>query len=558
MKSVAVLLLALLLPAALSGSAPRYYPDDPLMREPETQDASRAQPREILLAWDTLDNLFGTPGDLADVPAMDVNTLDEIPDSSWFTNRGPLTPTLVARGPDVTAGPSEGSWTVISGKSDGITPGFTIRDTAGTRWFIKFDPPRFPELATGAEIVSTKLLWALGYNVPENHIAVLVPDLLHIAPSATMKDEHGRTQRLTMTDVYRLLSRGARKSDGTYRVLASRALDGKPIGGFLYFGTRSDDPNDLIPHEHRRSLRALRVFAAWLNHVDTKAINTLDTVVNVDGHGIVRHHLLDFGSTLGSAGIGPHDFEEGHEYLYSGVRPLLSAALRLGFDPPSYRHIDYAAPQAVGRFDMTAFDPVTWKPRIPNAAFNHARAEDLLWAATKLAGIDVQTIEAAVRSACYSDPKAERYLVEALVRRQQRILATYLTATNPIVNPSLTPGGELRFENAAVAAHVSTASPVYETGWYSYDNDRTVISPIGAAASAETRVLAPAALPSSAGSFVRIDVRATRAPATWQRPITLVFRRADDGWHLVGLDRNLDPPSLDNPRVSSDSNRRQH
>jgi hypothetical protein len=559
MKSLPVLVVAFLIPAALSARAARYYPDDPLTREPETQDASRAQPRDILLAWDTLGNLFGTPGDRADLPAMDANTVDEVPDSSWFSNRGPLTPTLVAGAADTTSGPAQGPWTVISGKSDGITPGFTIRDPAGRRWFLKFDPPKFPELATGAEMVSTKLLWALGYNVPENHVACLVPDMLRIAPSARMKDEHGRTQRLTMADVYRLLSRAARRSDGTYRVLASRALEGKPIGGFLYFGTRSDDPNDVIPHEHRRSLRALRVFGGWLNHVDAKAINTLDTIVDARGGAVVRHHLLDFGSTLGSAGIGPHDYEEGHEYVYSGLRPLLNAALVHGFRAPAYRHIRYDVPRSVGRFDVTAFDPATWKPRVPNAAFSRARPEDLFWAATKLAGVTVPMIEAAVGSGRYSDPAAERYLIDALVLRRQRILESYLTAANPIVNPSLTPDGELRFENIAVASGIATFSAGYQTDWYLYDNDRDSVSPMGAASSTTTRVLAPAALPFVGGAFVRIDVRAaTPAPDPWRRPVTLTFRRADEGWQLAGLDRHIDPPSMENSHAPSAITRRPH
>ena len=66
--------------------------------------------------------------------AKNVNTVDEVPDSSWYTNRAgsrPLTPEDVAKGPDTTDGPAAGTWTVTSSKSDGVTPGFTIKDANG-------------------------------------------------------------------------------------------------------------------------------------------------------------------------------------------------------------------------------------------------------------------------------------------------------------------------------------------------------------------------------------------------------------------------------------------
>ena len=46
----------------------------------------------------------------------------------------------------------------------------------------------------------------------------------------------GRNRILALTD---------RSPDGGYRAFASKALDGKPVGEFLYYGTRADDPNDI-------------------------------------------------------------------------------------------------------------------------------------------------------------------------------------------------------------------------------------------------------------------------------------------------------------------------
>ena len=176
----AVLPAAFLVVAAALASAnaaqPVYFPDDPIAIDPETQDAGNVREWALSDPYDFVENTFFKPGDRTPRRALNINTIDEVPDSSWFTNRAgvkPLTAEEVRRGPDTTSGPAPGKWTVVSGKSDGVTPGFTILDSANVMWFIKFDPESNPEMATGAEMVATKLFWALGFHVPENHLAVL-------------------------------------------------------------------------------------------------------------------------------------------------------------------------------------------------------------------------------------------------------------------------------------------------------------------------------------------------------------------------------------------------
>ena len=124
------------------------------------------------------------------------------------------------------------------------------------------------------------------------------------------------------SDLDDVLRRAHRSADGSYRAVAARAVPGKPLGGFRYYGTRPDDPNDVVPHEHRRELRALKVFGAWTNLVDMKAGNTLDTLVTENGRSVVRHYLQDVGSTFGTGANGPREYDEGWEYLYDGDSTL--------------------------------------------------------------------------------------------------------------------------------------------------------------------------------------------------------------------------------------------
>jgi hypothetical protein len=528
------------------GQQPRFLPDDPLTRVPDTQDASKMTRREINLVFDQVRNLFSDPGD-SDMHrrAMSINSIDEVPDSSWFTNRilgpAPLTPDDVARGPNTGDGPAPGKWVVASGKSDGATPGFTITDSAGDRWFIKFDPRDWREMMSGAEVTSTKLFHALGYYVPENHVTRLTRDMLVVGERSRITAADGGVRQLTDADIDRLLRMAAQEADGSYRVVASKALAGKPIGPFLYVDTRSDDPNDLIPHEHRRELRALRVFAAWTNHVDTKAINSLDTLVVQDGRTIVRHHLIDFGSTLGSASIKPREYDEGHHYIVDRGNTL-KGILGLGLYVPSFHRIDYPDIRAAGYFSADHFDPPGWKPRVPNPAFRRARPDDTFWGARRVMAFTDEMIRAAVRTGKYSDPAAEKHIADTLIARRDAIGRAWLTNVNPIVDPALDPSGSLRFVNAAVAAGVAKAPASHEVSWFQFDNSTGAETAIGSPATITgDTAAAPSTLPQRNGAFVSVRIKAINPPhPSWTEPVHAYFMRDGQRWKLVGFERLRD------------------
>ncbi len=384
-----VMLLMAALPAlvvvAAQEAGPKFYPDDPLLSDNDRVDTP-AQPSEVELSdlFDRFGHIFATPGSSESVEALNVNTLDEVPDSSWFTNRHGMARMSIddlVRGPNTVGAPDTTQpWQIFKSKSQGLTPGFEITDGKGDRYIIKFDPAEGPELSSGAELISTKIFYALGYNTPENHVARFHPDRLEIAPGTTVEDEFGNVLPLTTARLRRLLRDVPRLPDGRMRLTASKYLDGVPIGPFRYFGTRSDDPNDVIPHEHRRELRGLRVFSAWLNHDDTRAHNTQDAWVEQDDRHFVRHHLLDFGSTLGSGSIEAQLPWLGYNYWLD--LGLVKHNIRtFGFSTPAYHKIEFREFPSIGRIEADAYEPHAWRNDYPNPAFVRMTNRDAFWAA---------------------------------------------------------------------------------------------------------------------------------------------------------------------------------
>ena len=301
-----------------------------------------------------------------------LNTVDgEVPDGSFYANRQPpeLTPAAVAIGP-CTCPPPEAPFTIKKVKiQESGRPGFIGTDATGRTFFFKLDHPDYPELGTTASIVGSRILWALGYNVPP----------------------------IFLVEV-----------SGT----GDPRLDGRRAAASLFI-------DDVVGHFHfdwfrnRRELRGLRLASAWINDVDRVGSNTL--VVNRDGVG--TYYLIDFDSCLGSWQGCPRD-------RWRGSRP------RWGLPPyptgPNYR--GPAVSPALGNL-VGHFDPARWHAQISNNAFNHMTAADAAWICHKIRQLDRPHIRAIVAAAQLSDPRDADKLVILLMLRRSDILRRYDDAT---------------------------------------------------------------------------------------------------------------------------------
>jgi hypothetical protein len=541
----AAALIAVVLATSGRGAAPRFFPDDPIQIDDDTAlDASRAISNgEGSNMYDFVEHTFMKPGDRTGGPTRNVNTMDEVPDSMWFTNRigrRPMSIEEIVRGPDQMEPPNVDGWPIVQGKSAGVSAGYRVADPMGHLYQIKFDPPANPEMGIGAELIGSAIYHTLGYHIVQGYIVEVDPARIVINAKATMVDLTGRRRQMTREDVDRILARAARQPNGKYRALASRFADGKPLGHFRYYGTRPDDPNDIHPHEHRRELRGSRVFAAWLNHDDSRGINSLDMLEARNGRQYIRHYMFDFGSIMGSGTNGPQAPRAGNEYILEW-EPAFRTLATLGVYARPWSLVRYPkTARSVGPFEADFFDPVAWKPEYPNPAFDNMQPSDAFWAARLVARFSNDVIKAIVGKAQYTEEGASEYVAAVLAKRRDKVLKAWLTAVNPLVDPKLDANGTLTFENAAVAAGVASNPSSYELTWSRFDNVSG--GPIGSGE--ETRSSKPTSLAPprvlDGAEFVSVAVRTVHANYRhWIAPVTLYFQRSPGGWRPVGLDRSL-------------------
>ena len=554
-------LLALLVPAVASGGRARLADAPVVWFEDDRRDIAGPAPRDPSVTWDYFEDSWGMPRERWTDPvrlvrragtlfggdhvphADNVNALDEVPNSTWFTNRiglFALSPRACAQGPGG-EGPARGApWTVVSAKTQGVTPGFNIRDARGDVYVIKFDPPGYLGMTTAAGVASNRILYAAGYNVPVDHAVTFARATIVVAPGATIRDATGARRPMAEADVDTILARVERLPDGAYLALASKFIAGEPLGPFPYRGRRKDDPNDRVDHENRRELRGLYVLAAWMNHFDTKQQNSLDMYVEEDGKRFVKHYLIDFASTLGASAdyLNPR---YGYEFGLD-VMAVLRRSLTLGLVEDRWRTRTRDPDLAeVGFFDSETFDPGKFRPLQPNHAFANTTDRDGYWGAKIVAAFRDAHIAAIVAEAGYRDPRAAARVARVLRENRDAIARHFFDRVPPLdffvvrgerltfrdlgVDYALYPGTRSRYR--ARAAAVDADREQEGGGWREWVELAQTDLPL---ASGEVA----AALATSRRPFLAVEVQVDRGTG-WSEGVIAYWARASG--RVVAVER---------------------
>ena len=435
---------------------------------------------EVAQIWNALDHVVFYPlvdalGVTVSGEAQNVNSLDEVPDSSWFTNRlhgsGGTDPPLVVCDPSLILDPDhspDGSWIVDRGKTSGATSGFRVNIPGKGKYMLEADGLAQPELPTAASIVGAAIYHAAGFNTPCEQIVYFKPSLLKLTPGLKYRHSNLEDEKNFDENALQRVLASARRGP-LVRMHASAWLPGRLLGPFRYDGTRPDDPNDVIPHENRRELRGARLLAAWTDHWDARDANSMDTWLADPGSafdgspGHVVHYYLDTSDALGPEyGQRKVTMRLGYSYILDWG-DIAEDLLTLGIPKrPWDRPLGDPGYEVFRNFDVHSFVPDEWKMQYANPAFNRMTERDGAWMARILARFTPESVRTLADMARFTDPSNTEHLARVLEGRLARILDRYLTRLSSI--------GELRVEGTSrlCGVDLAEARAVREEGRFRY------------------------------------------------------------------------------------------
>jgi hypothetical protein len=515
------------------------------------------------IIWDGANQMFFRPlseamGVERHGEAVNANSLDEVPDSAWFTNRmnhhvpsdaelarGACKPELMLD-PDTTP---DGAWVIDKGKTDGSSPGFRVSIAGKGKYLLKGEPPEQPERPSAASVIGAAVYSTVGFNTSCEQVVYFRPSVLKLTPGLIHKGNFGGDEPFDQKVVDKILHDTAHRGD-LVRMQASAWLPGYLVGPFTYTGTRPDDPNDVIPHDDRRELRGGRLIAAWLDHFDAREQNSMDSWM-ADGPdakskpdsspGHVVHYYLDTSDCLGSE----WDWEQisrrlGYSYL-ADWGDMARDLVTLGIPTRPWDRVRHEPGMEIfGFFNVKDFVPDEWKNEYPNPAFSRMTERDGAWMARILARFSPDMVSTLAQMGRFSDPRRTAYLTTVLQGRLDKILERYLTHLSPLADVEVV-GDQVCAENMAEMHRLRPREAFRYEAWLRSHGEYVRALPV--TRSGESRVcvsvthVAPDGGPGDESPERYVQVRVVDGVAQGPLLAHLYDLGPARGFRLVGLER---------------------
>lgn len=417
--------------------------------------------------------------------AADINAYDEVPRSSWFE------PERVGLdGYRVVGPPQPPLHAVDQPASSRLEDARVVVDARGVFYELLGDVPRRPEMRTAASAIASRLVYALGYRTPEVWITT---------------EERGQ------------------------RVAAMRWPVGIDVGATFGGLTTPDDPNDVLPHPDRRTLRALGTVTAWIAMSELRPGTLRDVYVGSPGQGHVQHWIVGLDGALGVAAL--QNLEESSDPDEPGGSPLYSL-YTLGLSPKP----DPAPPTtrwpAVGHMSADV-EASSYAPRPPFEPLDRVRAEDRYWIAKRIAGVNEEMVHAAVGAGQIGDPEARAWIEETLRARQHHVVANGFGATTPCDFVEVDDGALSLVDRAIEHGFARPEATVYQVELLDVEGD-TLVEPSSVRADGRGRLTVP--LPRlSEGTYLIVSVTAFRGGRSAPRPAQFHIVMGDGPPRVIGV-----------------------
>lgn len=428
-------------------------------------------------------------------PAADVNCLDEVPRSSWYR---PLRDTSRPLAGYERYGPPVLPWRWPTLRTGSAVVGATVMlDARGLRFELQRDLPDRPEMRTAASAIASRLLWSLGYFAPEVWVT---------------------------------------RGPAGERVSATRWADGVDLGPTPTSGTRSDDPNDLVPHQDRRSLRVLGMVAAWLALARLERDMLRDSYVGIGGGGHVRHHLVGWSGSLGVDGVLAARDEASNPDRQNDNLFFRLATLGLSpKPPPPDLRSEWPSLGAIDGF----VDPGDYGPSPPFPPRYRLTEPDAYWLAKRLAELPERTIDEAILAGELSSPEARHRLGVLLRARRKQVVDFGMSLVTPCEALRVRPGQGGQQELVLLDRAIAFGSASPSTGRYELallDAEGNELRPPVEVRGAGPHVLLP--LPTEgwpAGEYRIARVVAIRSERRAPRPLEVHLIRRGGALRILGV-----------------------